>query len=97
MNKNDKYFAKIDKEFNALGLNGAFMVDKMHMKFNIPMDFAKAAEVVTEAGDYDMLLGMERIKAIRIDELFDEEIAEHKTYLVSAYRVVFSNMSKLFN
>ena len=87
----------IDKQFNELGLKGALMVDKMADKFNRDYNFQQASDIVRGHGGEDLLLGMEKIKAIRIDELYDIEDANHKEHLVSAYRVVYKNMAKLFN
>ena len=88
---------KTDKQFQEMGLENAKMVDKMHKKFNQPYNFNQAVNIVLEHGGNDLLFGMQRIKEIRIDDIYDEDDAKRREYLVSAYRVVHENMNKLFN
>jgi len=56
----------------------------------------KAIEIVTGFGKGDLLLGMEKIADIKsTDYCYDEDDFQQGRYLVSAYRVVHANFTKL--
>tara|TARA_R110002074_G_scaffold72502_2_gene166985 strand:+ start:774 stop:1070 length:297 start_codon:yes stop_codon:yes gene_type:complete len=93
---NQEILDKVAQQYSDLKLENAKMVDRMHEKYNQPYDFSTAVDIVLEYGNNDLLAGMEKIKDIRIDDIYDEDDARKRRFLVSAYRVVFSEMSKLF-
>jgi len=89
---------KAHKEFDMAKEANTKKIDTMHSKWNQPYSFEKASQIVKDFADGDLLLGMEKIADIKsIDYCYDEDDFKKGTYLVSAYRIVFSNMAKLFN
>ena len=89
---------KAQKEYDIAKLANTKKIDTMHSKWNQPYSFDKASQIVKDFADGDLLLGMEKIADIKsIDYCYDEDDFKKGTHLVSAYRVVFSNMAKLFN
>ena len=89
---------KAEKEFDMAKAAKTKMIDTMHSMWNQPYDLPYAIEMVTSFGKGDLLLGMEKIADIKsTDYCYDEDDFKRGTYLVTAYRVVHKNMSKLFN
>jgi len=87
---------KAEKEFDMAKAAKTRKIDTMHSMWNQPYDLPKAIEIVTDFGKGDLLLGMEKIADIKsTDYCYDEDDFKRGTFLVSAYRVVHANFTKL--
>ena len=89
---------KAEKEFDMAKAAKTKMIDTMHAKWEQPYNLELATEIVKDFGRGNLLRGMEKIADIKsTDYCYDEDDFKRGTYLVTAYRVVHKNMSKLFN
>ena len=64
-------------------------------KFSTPLTFLEAAERVASIGKGDLLIGMEKIKKMRSDDIYDEDDFRRRVYTVNAYLSVLNSMSLL--
>tara|TARA_R110002020_G_C15998773_1_gene750035 strand:- start:196 stop:441 length:246 start_codon:yes stop_codon:yes gene_type:complete len=72
------------------------MINTMSDQWRFDMLFTEAVDVVHDFGGEDLLKGMEKIKVMRSDNIYDEDDFKKRVHLVNAYHVVSENMNKIF-